>query len=136
VTAYSWFNTVFLLTVGLALVLARPALPRRRTILRVSIVIPALGYPWDFFAIRLECWTYSDPGPLLFGVPVNDLVFIWCASMLTTLVLTSPALLLAEALPRTTARSPAKWPEPRSRPGSSVATGGEAPPRAPGARES
>jgi lycopene cyclase domain-containing protein len=55
---------------------------------RISFMMVALAYPWDFFAIHLNVWAYpTDPGPKLYDVPVNDLVFIWICTQLASGVL-------------------------------------------------
>jgi lycopene cyclase domain-containing protein len=55
---------------------------------RISFMMAALAYPWDFFAIHLNIWAYpKDPGPKLYDVPVNDLVFIWMCTQLASGVL-------------------------------------------------
>jgi lycopene cyclase domain-containing protein len=52
---------------------------------RLGVLVTAFGYPWDFFGIHFEAWSYpKDPGPLLYGVPVNDLVFMWLCTFLAT----------------------------------------------------
>ena len=68
---------------------------RRRTLtiaLRVSTLMALIAYPWDFFAIRHRVWRYPiDPGPTIYEVPVNDLVFIWLCTCLACGVLVSIA---------------------------------------------
>lgn len=55
---------------------------------RIGLLVVFLGYPWDFFAIRLGIWDYpNSPGAKVYGVPVNDLVFMWISTFLTTSVL-------------------------------------------------
>jgi lycopene cyclase domain-containing protein len=55
---------------------------------RVAFLMVALAYPWDFFAVKLNVWNYpSNPGAMLYGVPVNDSVFIWLCTFLTSSVL-------------------------------------------------
>lgn len=55
---------------------------------RVALLITVILYPWDFFAIRLGAWSYpAYPGWRLYGVPLNDLLFIWLCSYLTCVVL-------------------------------------------------
>lgn len=51
---------------------------------RVAVLLTLVAYPWDFFAIQLGTWTYPrDPGPRLYGVPFNDLIFIWLCTYMT-----------------------------------------------------
>lgn len=55
---------------------------------RVALLITLLLYPWDFFAVRLGVWVYpTDPGLTIYGVPLNDSVFIWLCSFLASVVL-------------------------------------------------
>jgi lycopene cyclase domain-containing protein len=52
---------------------------------RVALLITLLLYPWDFFAVRLGVWVYpKDPGVMIYGVPLNDSIFIWLCSFLTS----------------------------------------------------
>ncbi len=64
---------------------------RRRNLLlsaRIALILTVLLYPWDFFAIRLGSWTYPDfDGWQIYGVPLNDSLFIWLCSYLTCVVL-------------------------------------------------
>lgn len=55
---------------------------------RIAVLMTLIAYPWDFFAIQLNVWRYpADPGPTVYGVPVNDLVFMWLCTLLTSSVL-------------------------------------------------
>lgn len=54
---------------------------------RIGLLLVLIAYPWDFFAIKLSVWTYSAPGPRLFSVPLNDLIFIFLCTYLTVTVL-------------------------------------------------
>lgn len=55
---------------------------------RVATLLVLIAYPWDFFAIQLGVWTYpNDPGPRIYTVPINDLVFIWLCTCLTSSIL-------------------------------------------------
>jgi len=57
---------------------------------RVAFLVTLISYPWDFFAIHLGIWRYPhDPGLRIYGVPVNDLVFIYFCSLLTCSLLTA-----------------------------------------------
>lgn len=57
--------------------------------LKTALLITFIAHPWDFFAIEQGVWTYpKNPGPMVFGVPLNDLVFIFLASVLTCSILT------------------------------------------------
>ena len=55
---------------------------------RIAFLMVAIAYPWDFFAVQLKVWVYPlDPGPTLYGVPINDSAFIWLCTHLTASVL-------------------------------------------------
>ena len=55
---------------------------------RISFLMAVIAYPWDFFAIHLNVWAYpKDPGPKIYDVPLNDLVFIWICTQLASSVL-------------------------------------------------
>ena len=88
-TAYNLILGVIVLVFSAWLLGPGPA--RRRGVgaaARVALLLTLMGYPWDFFAIRLGVWSYpQDPGPRLFDVPVNDLVFMWLCTYLTCSVL-------------------------------------------------
>jgi lycopene cyclase domain-containing protein len=61
-----------------------------RTAGLIAFKITVIAYPWDFFAIQLGAWTFpQDPGFRLYGVPINDSLFIWACSLLTVAVLIS-----------------------------------------------
>lgn len=62
---------------------------RRFTLaVRISTLVALIGYPWDFFAIRTGVWRHpTDPGVTVYGVPVNDLVFMWLCTLLSSSVL-------------------------------------------------
>lgn len=57
---------------------------------RVATMVTLLSYPWDFFAIFTGAWDYpNDPGPRIYGVPANDMIFIWLCSFFTGYILTA-----------------------------------------------
>ena len=64
---------------------------RRRILVlsaRIALLLTLLLYPWDFFAVRLGAWTYPNyDGWRIYGVPLNDSLFIWICSYLTCVVL-------------------------------------------------
>lgn len=64
---------------------------RKRNLLlsaRIALLLTVLLYPWDFFAIRLEAWSYPNfKGLTVFGVPLNDSFFIWLCSYLACVVI-------------------------------------------------
>lgn len=88
-TIYSQFNVAFGLAVGLALLVLVQSREQLYLILRVSAFVTLLAFPWDFLAIQFRAWDYTDPGLRLFGVPVNDVIFMFLCSLLTTGTLTS-----------------------------------------------
>jgi hypothetical protein len=50
---------------------------------KVGVLLTLIAYPWDFFAIQFNAWRYvNDPGPLVYGVPFNDLIFMWLCTYL------------------------------------------------------
>lgn len=87
-TAYNIIIAVFILPICYWLAGYKDRLRNIRLCARVAFLITLISYPWDFFAIQFGIWTYPlDPGPRLFNVPLNDLVFIWLGSYLTCCVL-------------------------------------------------
>jgi len=51
---------------------------------RAALLLTVFAYPWDFFAISVGVWSYpQDPGFMVFGVPLNDLVFMWLCTFLS-----------------------------------------------------
>jgi lycopene cyclase domain-containing protein len=91
VTTYTLYNlalAVFILAVSY--LVAGRANRRRNLVLsaRIALLLTLLLYPWDFFAIRLGAWTYPNyDGWRIYGVPINDSLFIWLCSYLTCVVL-------------------------------------------------
>ena len=54
---------------------------------KIGAKLALFAFPWDFFAIQLGAWRYpNDPGPELYGVPINDLVLIWICSQFSVTV--------------------------------------------------
>lgn len=42
-----------------------------------SVAMVSIGFPWDYFAIKNAIWVYpTNPGILIYDVPLNDLWFI------------------------------------------------------------
>jgi lycopene cyclase domain-containing protein len=88
---YTLFNAALAV---LVLTSAYRLLPpeRRRTdallSARIGVLVSLLSYPWDFFAITMRVWRYPvHPGSGIYGVPINDLIFIWLCTVLTTSLL-------------------------------------------------
>jgi lycopene cyclase domain-containing protein len=90
-TKYTWYNLIFAaFTLPVSYWLAGPNNRRDRILVaaRIGLLITVLLYPWDFFAIRLGAWTYPNfIGLRVYGVPLNDSLFIWLCSYLSCLVL-------------------------------------------------
>jgi lycopene cyclase domain-containing protein len=90
---YTFYNLCLAVLI-LAVSYAIAGRNRRRILMlsaRVGLLITVLLYPWDFFAVQLGVWTYpKDPGLRIYGVPLNDSIFIWlctflaCVALLTT----------------------------------------------------
>jgi lycopene cyclase domain-containing protein len=90
-TMYSWYILAFAaFTLAVSYWVTGPTGRRRKLLLaaRVALLLAVLGYPWDFFAIRLGAWTHPNfTGLRLYGVPVNDSLFTWLFSYLACVVL-------------------------------------------------
>lgn len=90
-TIYSVYNLVLATAVlPVAFVLVGPSARFRhlRLSARIGILLVSVSYPWDFFAIHLGVWKYpSDPGLRIYGVPLNDLIFMWLCTYLACSVL-------------------------------------------------
>lgn len=84
---YTLFNLVlgFLVLVVCTCLTRKPAFHRLAG--RISVMMVIIAFPWDFFAVTMGVWVYSDPGPLLFTVPVNDSAFIFICTYLAVIVL-------------------------------------------------
>lgn len=97
-TTYGWFNIVFacVCSIASAFFLRRRRQAWHRAI-RTAAFVTLLAYPWDYFAGSLGAWTYENPGVRLFNVPLNDLVFIFFATVLTTAVLVSGGVIRRNA---------------------------------------
>lgn len=79
-TNYTVFNFVwFAISVSVVWLLMRD---RRRMgrIMRMATVVVLLSFPWDYLAVTTRTWDYGAPGPRLFGVPLNDMLFIFSCS--------------------------------------------------------
>ena len=86
-TTYSIYNCVVgvILIAGSLWLNSEDRWRRAALAARVGLVVAAFGYPWDFFAIHLKSWRYPiDPGTLIHGVPVNDLVLMWICTYFTS----------------------------------------------------
>jgi|GEM_PF-3314343 len=77
---FTIFNVIFTAIVAITLTILLRDRRELRLTLQVSLYVTALSYPWDFFAITIGAWSYTSPGPRIFSVPINDLLFIFSAS--------------------------------------------------------
>jgi lycopene cyclase domain-containing protein len=88
---YTLYNLVLgIVVVGFAFRLLSGPGRRDRVLLaaRIALIVTMIGYPWDFFAIHLGVWSYPNaPGPKLYGVPLNDLLFMWECTFLSAATL-------------------------------------------------
>lgn len=55
---------------------------RSRTVVYAAIVT-TYSIPWDYVAITYGSWYYPDGYKRLLAVPINDVVFVFFASLLT-----------------------------------------------------
>lgn len=92
-STYTAYNLVLLVIIFLASYFLTNSSNRWTDILlsaRIGFLVVLLGYPWDFFAIQMNAWSHpNDPGPRLFGVPINDLFLIWLCTFLACIALLS-----------------------------------------------
>jgi hypothetical protein len=59
----------------------------RAVVLKVSVAVSFLGFPWDFFGIHQKAWTHPNPGPVLFGVPLNEVLLSFLMAYITAGIL-------------------------------------------------
>lgn len=90
-SAYSWYTLAFAaFTLGISYWLTSRDGRRRKLMraARIASLLTLLGYPWDFFAIRLGAWTHPNfEGLRIYGVPVYDSVFTWMFSYFACVIL-------------------------------------------------
>lgn len=87
-TIYNMVLAVIVLPLGTVLLLNGGTSALVLAAARVALLVTLIAFPWDFFAIQFGAWQYpNDPGPRIYGVPVNDLAFIWLCTFLTCSVL-------------------------------------------------
>lgn len=55
---------------------------------RAALTIVVMAFPWGVFARVVRVWEYIDPGPTLYGVPLNDLWFMGTCTFFTSALLT------------------------------------------------
>ena len=81
-SSYVWFNIVFSIFAAITSMASARTRSDLLRYMRVGLIITLIGYPWDFLAISLGVWVYpQDPGMRLYGVPLNDLWFMFAASL-------------------------------------------------------
>ncbi len=91
-TQYNLILTALILPLSYALLRPPTRTTDMLTSARIGCLMILCAYPWDYFAITLGVWTYPrDPGQRLYGVPINDLSFIWLCTYLTCCALRSAA---------------------------------------------
>jgi lycopene cyclase domain-containing protein len=91
-TAYSVFNAVWL---GIAVITAWSLLrdaERFMQVIRVATIVVIIAFPWDHVAVVNHVWDYGAPGPRLFGVPLNDSLFIFSCSIVSSCILLSKVM--------------------------------------------
>lgn len=82
---YFLFNISLTIFTLVFLIIKVKSIKCLKVTLNVSLIIILIGYPWDYFAIKIGAWSYpNDPGLRLFSVPINDLWFMFLCSILTT----------------------------------------------------
>lgn len=81
-TTYALFNLVFAAAVAVVSPFLIKTRAQLRAVIHASLFITVFAYPWDFFAVHLGVWEYAQPGPLIYGVPLNDSVFIFVCMFL------------------------------------------------------
>ena len=91
-TGYAWFNLVLALVLCPIGLLLAPSRRARGTALRTAAVMTLMAFPWDFVAISLNAWTYSEAGLRIYVVPQNDLVFIFVCTFFSASLMTSKQL--------------------------------------------
>lgn len=97
-SVYVAFNAALLIVAALVLRFVTPPADRVHT-LRTGVFVTVLAFPWDFFAIQTRAWSYPIPHATVWSVPVNDLVFIFIASVI------SAGLLSRYVMPEAVARA-------------------------------
>lgn len=87
-STYTLYNLcLVLVVVGGALMLVHIPTRFRHLVrcARIATLVAIFSFPWDYFAIGTGVWSYPEnPGPRLYGVPVNDMIFLWLCTFFTT----------------------------------------------------
>lgn len=53
---------------------------------KAALVLTLLAYPWDFMLLHLGAWDHQYAGPVLFRVPIYDLLFVFISTLLAGFV--------------------------------------------------
>lgn len=84
---YSYFNLSFTIVVIAISLICKTSKNSHIISLKIATIFILLGFPWDYFAIKNNAWHYpKDPGITLYGVPFNDLWFVFVASYLSCVI--------------------------------------------------
>jgi lycopene cyclase domain-containing protein len=84
---YVCFNAALLLAAVTMLLVLLGAWRARMRAVKTSAFVALLAFPWDYLAVTQGVWRYGDAGPRVFQVPLNDSLFIFCCSLITTVTL-------------------------------------------------
>lgn len=72
-TEYLFMNVVALL-IAVLFALRLKNWRQIQSALKIALLATILAYPWLYFGIAQHAWGHGDPGPVLFGVPLNELI--------------------------------------------------------------
>jgi len=102
---YSLMNLVAVFLAAIVAVFLR----KRRRILRIiklSLLAPALSFPWLYFGINQKAWAHGDAGPVFMSVPINELVLAFLMTFVNGgVLLLCHRSILEEARRRTEAKN-------------------------------
>lgn len=85
---YSLFNLFLVPLTVMSLALLRLT-SRQLLAARVALTATLLAHPWLLVGSELQAWAYNDPGPVLLGVPINDLVLCFQVTLISASLLIS-----------------------------------------------
>jgi lycopene cyclase domain-containing protein len=91
-TAYFIFNLVWFVIALLTAWLLLREIQRLMQVVRVAMVVVIIAFPWDHLAVASRAWDYGAPGPRMFGVPLNDSLFILSCSIISSSILLSKVM--------------------------------------------
>lgn len=86
-TKYAVLNCFLFGVAGVAVLLCVRSRRQAVAVFRTATTITLLAFPWDHFAIRFGAWAHPDPGPQLFGVPLNDLAMCFACTLFSASML-------------------------------------------------